>query len=295
MGEFDGIYPAIVTPFDDDENLDLDGFRAVAEHVYDQGVHGLYICGSTGEGIMMTVEERKRVAECAVEVSKGRGKVIAHVGCVAARDTCELARHAEKAGVDAISSVPPIYFPCTPAEVKAYYADISASCGLPLFVYYIPSLIKFELTPEFLAELLEIKTVKGMKFTSPDHYMLNRFAMMTEGRDFTIYNGADQQLISGLSLGARGGIGSTYNYQPKWILGIYNSFKEGNWEAARQFQYKANKQVEILQRFPTLPYTKAMLGLQGLPAGRCRRPLCKLDEAQLARARKMLDEVGWPE
>jgi len=292
MPQLAGVFPAVLTPFDEDEKLNLKAFKGLVDYLYRGGVDGLYVCGSTGEGVFMSAEERKRVAETAVECSEGRGRVYVHVGAMTTRESCELARHAEAAGADAISAVPPLYFRYSYPEVKAHYADIASVCSLPIIVYHIPVLINFTLTVDFMEELFEIETVKGLKFTDYNMFELNKLAVRFADRDFTIFAGSDQVLLGGLTMGAHGGIGGSYNVQPKTIVSVYKGFRQENMADAYKAQCKANAYIGLFHQFGGIAVGKAILKLKGIDAGRPRRPLRPLSEADVQKVREGTDRLG---
>lgn len=292
MPDFRGIYCAILTPFDADENLDLKALDRLNDFLFDAGVDGLYVNGSTGEGVFMTPEERMTVAERCVKCARGRGAVIVHVGAMTTRESCRLAAHAEKIGADAVSSVPPMYFRYGPAEVKAHYVDIAAACGLPLFAYHIPGLVPFAMSAEFMGELMKIPTMRGLKFTDMDLYAERKMIAANEAAGITVFHGMDEVFLAGLMMGAHAGIGGTYNMQPRSIVGIYKAFKRGDYAEATRLQYRVTAYIPPLQKFSTLPALRLVMKWKGVDVGRCRRPLRPLSDDEGKRLRKMLDDLG---
>src|SRR5439155_11274487 len=132
------ILPALVTPLIPSGELDVASAERLIDHLYRKGVGGLYITGSTGEGIYLGCEIRKRLAEVAVSLSKDRGNVIVHVGAIQAAMATELAEHAARIGADAISSIPPFAGGYSWAEVQNFYTHLARASKLPLIAYYIP-------------------------------------------------------------------------------------------------------------------------------------------------------------
>ncbi len=270
-----GILPALMTAFND-SGVDTAKVTALTKRLADAGVHGLYVGGSSGEMILMTQEERKTLLETVMESVGSRLTVIAHVGTTSTAATLELARHAEKAGAHALSSVTPLYYKYGFREVKHYYERLAAETSLPVIIYNIPVLTGSTLTTDQLAEILSIPNVGGMKFTSSDFFQLERIRSAFPDKVF--YNGSDEMLLSGLSAGADGGIGSTYNFQPKTILSIYNAYRNGDVKGALAFQAKANEAIAAVLRYGVLPSSKMLLKLNGLDYGECREPFMPLDE-----------------
>src|SRR4030081_1869954 len=166
-----GIIPAVVTPIDDQEGFAASPFEALLEKVYSAGVHGIYVCGQTGEGLLQTVEQRKSVAEASMRYSPKGKQVIVHVGAYRTADAVELARHAAGIGVTAVSALPP-FGSYSFEEIRAYYQEIAAASDLALLVYYFPEVCAAIKTEDQIMQLCAIPNVVGLKFTDFDLYRL---------------------------------------------------------------------------------------------------------------------------
>ena len=280
-----GIMPALMTAFDGDK-IDNARVGELVKKLRNDGVHGLYVGGSSGEMVLCSTEERKELLETVME-NKGDLTVIAHVGCLSTRDTVEISKHAKACGADAVSSVTPLYFKYSFAEVKNYYKRIAEASELPVIMYNIPGLTGTAYGYDQLCELLEIEGVKGMKFTSSDFFLLNRLVNTYPEKVF--YNGSDEMLLSGLSAGAQGGIGTTYNFMPDLMVKIYKLACEGKIEEAREVQSVANKAIAVVLRNSVIPSCKHLISLYGVPYGECREPFLPLDE----NAKNDLYENAW--
>lgn len=277
LSEITGVIPALVTPFDENENLDEARMRSIVEFLIGRGVHGLYVTGSTGEAFMMTLEERKRALEVVIEQVKGRIPVIAHVGAISTRLSIDLAKHAEKTGADALSSVPPFYWGFSQDQVVGYYTDITNATNLPMIAYNVPlaGLFGFDM----IKRLSEIKGVEGIKYTAPTHFEIMRIKAEI-GKDFVIYSGADEMAMSGLSFGADGIIGSFYNVIPETFIGIDAAIKAGDMARAKELQEVANAVIFFsLSRNPIAAIKRAM-AWQGADAGYCRKPFGNFYDAE---------------
>ena len=274
-----GILPALLTAFTD-SGVDTAKVAALSTRLADAGVHGLYVGGSSGEMILMTEDERKTLLETVMEAVGDRITVIAHVGTTSTAGSLALARHAEKAGAHAISSVTPLYYKYGFREVKHYYERLAAETSLPVIIYNIPALTGSTLSTAQLSEILSIPNVGGMKFTASDFFQLERIRAAFPDKVF--YNGSDEMLLSGLAAGADGGIGTTYNFQPKRILSIYNSYRNNDAQGALAYQAKANEVIAVLLRLGVIPASKMLLKLNGLDYGTCREPFLPLDDAAVA-------------
>ena len=278
-----GILPALMTAFKDDadRSLDCGKIKKHCANLADSGVNGLYVGGSSGEMVLMSVAERKALLEAVMEAVEGRNMtVIAHVGTMSTVDTLDLARHAESVGADALSSVTPLYYKYSVREVMYYYQRIAAETALPVIIYNIPALTGLTLNKDQLGELLSIPNVGGMKFTASDFFQLER--LRTDFPDKIFYNGSDEMLLSGLAAGADGGIGTTYNFMPEKIVRIYNEFKAGNFTEALKVQSEANRIIERILKHGVLPSSKYLMKLRGMEYGSCREPFMPLTAEAVA-------------
>lgn len=287
-----GIMPALMTGFTDDgSGIDTVRVRRLVCHLMKQGVHGLYVGGSSGEMLLCSVEERKQLLEAVLAETQKKITVIAHVGCAGMRDTLTLARHAEAAGANALSSVTPLYFAYSFAEVKYFYEALAAETTLPVIIYNIPARTGMTLNAAQLHELLSIPNIGGMKFTASDFFQLER--LRADHPDQIFYNGSDEMLLSGLAAGADGGIGTTYNFQADRMLAIYNLYHKGEMQKALALQSQANKIIEAALSMGVMPACKALLEIGGLPYGTCRPPFLPLTAAQYTELKKRaVDNLG---
>jgi N-acetylneuraminate lyase len=234
------ILPALVTPLTPEGRLDTASAERLIEHLYQRGVGGLYVTGSTGEGIYLDVALRKQLAELAVNLSRGRGTVIVHVGAIQGSAAFDLAEHAGRIGADAVSSIPPFAGGYSWDEVHAFYAELACRSPLPVVAYYIPGLTGQAHPITRLATLLELPNVAGFKFTDANLYTMQRLlARYRPGQ--VMYNGPDEMLALGLQMGAHGGIGTTYNFMPEPILAIYQHCQAGRYAQAVAEQRRVNE------------------------------------------------------
>lgn len=280
---FQGILPAVVTPFDDDENFAPAAFERLLDRLYASGIDGLYVNGQTGEGLLQPVEQRKRVAEVALRSTPKGKSVIVHVGAYRTADALELARHASKNGAHAVASLPPLG-PYSFAEVRAYYEALAAVSGLPVFVYYFPAICPAIQGAPQAMELLDIPNVIGLKFTDFDLYKLS----LLKKKGCIIFNGHDEVLIAGLLMGADGGIGSFYNLIPQLFVEAFGLVRRNRWDEARVVQARINEMVEIGLRFPLVPAIKTILRWQGLECGEALAPRRRMTDEENHRLRELL-------
>lgn len=271
-----GVIPAMVTPFGRDGALDETRLRAVARALVARGVDGLYLTGSTGEGFLMSPEERRQVVAAVTEEVAGKIPVIVHVGAISVYHSVALAQHAQSCGVDAISSVPPIYWPFSADRIFGYYRDITASTDLPMIAYNIS--LAGAMGFDLIQRLASIRGVRGVKYTAPTHFEIMR--MKAEiGQDFIVYSGADEMAMSGLAFGADGLIGSFYNIVPEIFQQITAAMQAGDVARATALQKRANALIFFTLRQYPMSAVKRIMAWQGADAGWCRAPFDNYDEA----------------
>jgi N-acetylneuraminate lyase len=282
---FQGVFPAIVTPFDANGEFAAETFERLLAHLYGTGVHGVYVCGQTGEGVLQPAGMRQQVAEAAVRCSPKDRTVILHVGATRLADAIELARHAERIGASAVSSLPPAgnY---SFSELKGYYKQLAQASSLPLLVYYYPEASRLTVTLDHLLELCEIPNVVGLKFTDFDLFKLHQISQSGK----VIFNGRDEVFAAGLLMGAGGGIGSFYNLVPELFLQIYESSISGKWDEARRAQDRVNELIRIVLQFPMLSAVKTLLKWQGFDCGRCLPPRENLTEDGEGQLRGLIEK-----
>ena len=276
---FSGILPALVTPLTERETINEDVARRLMRWHMDEGMDGFYICGATGEGPVVAPKERMRLAEIAREETRARDKkAIIHVGAIDLTTAKALARHAGEIGADAISSVPPFFFGYGEKEIAQYYTELAEAAGVPLIMYCSP-LSGVNITYDMVSRFLNIPHAIGVKWTSYDYYTMHRIKELRSG-DVNVLNGPDECLLCGLTMGADGGIGATYNVMPRMFRQIYDRFRAGDIEGARQAQYKANRLIEVIIRFGVQASLKEMLGMLGYDCGFCVYPQKRLSDEE---------------
>jgi len=286
---FKGIMPALVTPINDDGTLRKDVARKLVKWLMSQGISGLYICGSTGEGIVLRKETRMELLETVLDTVEGKIPVISHIGAINLDTTVELTRHASKVGAAGVSSIPPMYYPYTEDNIVDYYKTICDNSTVPMLMYGIANAgtkLSFTVVEKVMkASPLAI----GLKWTYPDYFTLGRIKDINNG-NINVINGPDEMLICGLAMGADAGIGTTYNIMPKLYVDLYNKFKEGKIEEARFIQHKVNVVTNVLLNHNCMPATKAILNYMGFEVGNCVRPLKVVDKEE---TEQMLKEMNY--
>jgi len=282
MKKYEGIIPAFYACYDANGAVDPAAVRELTRWFIDQGVQGLYVGGSSGECIYQSKEERKIVLENVMAEAKGKLTVIAHIACNNTADSCELAAHAESLGVDAIASIPPIYFKLPPYAIAKYWNDMSAAApNTDFIIYNIPQLAGVSLSIPLLKEMLKNPRVIGVKNSS----MPTQDIQMWKDEGAIVFNGPDEQLISGLVMGAIGGIGGTYGAMPQLYVKLYQCVKSGDLATALEIQNDCCRIIYKLCSGHGNMYgmIKEALRKMGCPdCGSVRAPLAELIESDYA-------------
>jgi N-acetylneuraminate lyase len=286
MKKVGGIIPALVTPFVTGGGVDLQAMSRLIGRLLDQGVGGFYLCGSTAECHLMSPEERKRVVEAAAKVVDGRVPLIIHVGTISTDIATDLARHAAASGADYVSAIPPFYYKFSLEEIKDYYRAIADAAGVPLFIYNFPALTGVAIGADNAADLLGDERVAGVKHTSQDLFQLQQ--MKSRFPQLILLNGFDEALLGGLSMGADGAIGSTYNFMAPRYIRLLAAFRAGDLPLASKLQAEANAIIKVLLDVGVYPGIKHILKRQGFDVGECRRPFRPLTADEKSR----LDEIS---
>ncbi len=290
---FQGVMPALVTPFTPERKLIPGAVRALMDFELSRGVRGFYINGSTGEGPVLSRSLRMAMTDAAVEAAAGRGVVIDHVGAPDFEDALALAENARNSGVDAVSSlVPNFYYANTEDEIVDYYKRIAAAAEKPLLVYATPMITGDVVA--LMSRLLQIDGVIGCKFTRYNYYEMSLVKMLDHG-NVNVINGPDEMLLAGLSMGADGGIGSTYNIMPERFAALYDAFRAGDLRKAREIQYGINRVIRVLIRHGkgnVVKTVKETLLLMGFDAGYAAAPAAPFDPARRDALKKDLIEAG---
>ena len=294
ISKYQGIFPAFYACYDKEGQVSPQAVRALAKYLLDKGVKGLYVGGSSGECIYQSVDERKITLENVMAEVGGKMTIIAHVACNNTADSCELAAHAESLGVDAIAAIPPIYFHLPPKAIAKYWNDISnAAPNTDFVIYNIPQLAGVALSVPLLQEMLKHPRVIGVKNSS----MPVQDIQMWKDEGAIVFNGPDEQLLSGLAAGAVGGIGGTYAAMPELYMEIARCFQAGEMEKGREVQNECCRIIYKMCSTQGNMYAtiKEIIRLQGGPdVGGVRAPLLNLaegDGAVTAQATQMIADA----
>jgi len=275
LEKYKGIIPAFYACYDDEGNISPERIERLSKHYLEIGVKGLYVGGSSGESIYQTLEERKLVLEYVMKAVGDKLTIIAHVAAPSTEASIELAKHADKLGVDALAAIPPLYYQLPEAAIEKYWTDIVKSTELDFFIYNIPATTGYALTPALFQKMLEHPQVIGVKNSSSpvqDVYLLRE----AQTKDTIIFYGVDEQYLAGRIMGADGGIGSTYGVLARIYLKLEEAFKDNNIELAQEIQTSINKIIfKIINCDGSLyDIMKKVLEIkEGVIAGPVREPL----------------------
>ena len=276
LEKYEGVIPAFYACYDEAGEVSPERVRALTQYFIDKGVKGVYVNGSSGECIYLSVADRKLILENVMEVAKGKLTVIAHVACNNTKDSVELAKHAESLGVDAIAAIPPIYFRLPDYSIAKYWNDMSAAAPNTDFVIYnIPQLSGTTLTPALYAEMRKNPRVIGVKNSSMPTQDIQIF-VAEGGEDHIVFNGPDEQFISGRVIGAKAGIGGTYAVMPDLFLKLNQLIIDKELDRAKELQHAINSVIYkmVSGRANLYAVMKEILRLnEDLDIGSVRAPL----------------------
>ncbi len=286
-----GVMSAFLTPFNEDGSVKESAIREEVDFQLARGLDGLYVCGSTGEGMLMNAEERMQVAESAVQAAAGRSQVVVHVGVPDEGTAIALAKHAEQIGAQGLSAVPPYYYKHHKEYVISYYRNIAASTELPFLIYFIPSLV-VGLDFSMLHELMKEPHIVGMKWTEDNLEPLYNFK--EKHPDKLAFMGHDAMMLCALLLGANGGIGAFYNVMPAGFSRVYHSFMQGDLQAALEEQRQIDHFIAVIKKYMLsanqVPL-KAVMKALGVDVGVPRRPIPPIArEAEEAMIRELRND-----
>jgi N-acetylneuraminate lyase len=296
MNHFKGLMAAPFTPFDEKGQLRLDVIPAYVNKMIADGLSGIFVCGSNGEGPNMTTEERMEVATAFKKAVGSRIKVYVHVGHSSISESRRLAEHAAKIGADAISSVAAFYF--KPGSVNTLVDSLaeiaSAAPGLPFYYYHIPHLtgVNMDMIELLKSSEEKIPNLKGIKYTATTLWEYQSCLNYAQGR-FDLLYGLDEMLLPALAVGAQGAIGSTYTFAAPLYLDVWRTFEKGDLKEARRKMLYLVEMVKILLKFPPIPAQKAIVKRTGIDLGPCRLPLTTLSHDEASALYEQLDGIGF--
>ena len=289
MKRLKGVIVPVTTPFDEKDRVDTEALKRQITFLADKGVDAVYPCGTTGEMLLMSVEERKAVAQAAVEAAAGRVDVFIHTGAMTLQDTLELTKHAHEIGADGVGIVTPSYFKVSRQELIQWYAAAARSvpADFPIYLYAIPQLAGNDIAPDVADELARTyPNIVGIKYSYSDTSRIQELLDVNDGK-FGVVVGNDKLFLPGLLMGCVGTVSGCAGPMPEYFVGIYQAYLKGDIKLAAQLQREAVNVVNRLYSGGRIEVFKAVLELRGIPGGHMRAPLADCGEEELAQLRQI--------
>ncbi len=285
-----GVFPAIITPFNEDLSLDEEGLKRNVEYLNKTGIAGIVPCGTTGESATLTMAEHKRVVEIVVENS--RVPVIAGTGSNNTREAVELTCHAAEAGADAALLITPYYNKPNDRGMFEHFKAVAEKCDIPIVLYNVPKRTGIDLKPELVAKLSRIKNIVAIKEASGSLPQLSQIIEQTRGSDFSVLCGDDDLTLPAMALGAQGVISVVANVAPKKTVAMVDAIFKGDLDRARSLHYELAPLVRamFLETNP-IPVKSAQKYL-GLAGGPLRLPLAEMAPDKEKILKEILESLG---
>ena len=295
QGRLNGILVAMITPFDEDGHVEFEYLAGVVRFLLEKGVHGFFTCGTSGEGALMSIEQRKAVSKAIVDEVASRVPVVVHAGAITTDETVALAKHADDIGAQAVGVVSPYYFHPDPDGLVEHYRTVAEAVSIPVFVYNIPGCTGFNITPDIMRRLLEIGNVMGFKDSSGRLDQIQEI-MRTAPKPIIAINGSDGLLFSSLMIGTDAQISGSANVVPELMVGIYEHCRKGEYKKALSLQntWREVMRVVFSVRLPSANL-KTALELRGVKAGIPKRPLrpMKAEEVSIFKEKLKALNLYW--
>lgn len=289
---FEGIFPAILTPFDGQGRFAASAYEQFIAHLYAQGVSGVFACGVVGEGLLLSTEEREAVAETAVRASRGKGKVLVHVGSATTAESIRLARHAVRVGADGVSCLAPHSGGYGAEPLLEHFGAVAAAAApLPFLIYYNPGIAPCLSDYPLLERLLDLPGVTGVKFSGLNAEDLSYCVTERCGRQ-NVLTGVDEMLLATQMLGAHGAIAALANLLPADFAAIRRAVTTGRSSDGIPHQLRLIRAARILRHYPFLSALKAVAGRCGIDLGSARAPHLPLTGGQRADLLARFAEAG---
>lgn len=290
MTKIEGIICPILTPMNEDESINLAELRNQAERVITHGCHGIFVCGTNGEGYILNKEEKQKILETVIEQTNGRIPVYAGTGCTATKDTIEMSIAAQMAGADVLSIITPGFARASQEELYLHYKEIAQKVDLPIILYNMPARTGNSLEPETVALLAQIDNIVGIKDSSGNFTNILNYIAAVHNENFHILSGNDQLIIWTLLAGGTGGIAGCANVYPKTMASIYCLFKDGRIEEAKKVNESIQSFRDCFRYGNPNTVVKTAVQLLGYNVGKCRAPFQRISDEGLDKLKRILME-----
>lgn len=290
MTEIKGIIPPILTPMDEEENVNEKELRNQVNRLIGAGVHGIFAFGTNGEGYALSESEKESILEVVIEETAGRVPVYAGSGCITTKDTIRMSQKAKSLGADVLSVITPWFAAASQNDLLEHYKEVAKAVDIPIVLYNIPARCGNALLPATVAKLAEIDNIVGAKDSSGSFDNMLQYIELTREKDFAILSGNDSLIYWNLLAGGAGGIAGCANVFPKNMAGIYDAFISGDLKQAKTLQDNIRPFRNCFRFGNPNTIVKATVALLGYPVGRCRRPFDQISQEGQAALSQVLEE-----
>lgn len=285
-----GIIAAMVTPMDDNGNVNYDELRNQVDRQISAGISGIFTLGTNGEGYILQHDEKLKVIKAVIEEANHRVPVYVGTGCVSTAETIQLSQEAEKLGADALSVITPWFAKASQEDLYNHYKALNDSVHIPILLYNIPARTGNALAPKTVARLADLKNVKGVKDSSGNFDNILQYIELTRGKDFNVISGNDSLILWTLRAGGTGGIAACANVLPDIMVSIYKYYEDGDWDAARKAQDSIRPFRNCFKLGNPNTIVKKATNLMGYPVGMPRAPFNGLTDEAVSTIKKTLDK-----
>ncbi len=289
--KFSGIVPPVITVFDSEGEIAEENTKKFVQHLIDEGVHGIFVAGSTGESALMTMKQRKKIIDIGVESARGKVPLFAGTGHNSTRITVELSKYAQEAGADGILVSLPHYPKPTQEALYHHYQTVAEEVNIPLFVYNWPGQYGVDIEPETVARLAKDGYIQGIKDSHIDIDHTAEIIRLTEGK-ITIWTGFETKILPALSLGADGSVCTIGNIIPREVVEIYNLFQEGKIKEAGEKQLSIFGLVNALSSRHDMQPLKEGIKMLGYDVGDALMPTTEVSPEIKGKIREELRKLG---
>jgi len=290
--KIEGIIPPLTTPFTQNGQVYEEGLRKLLDFQIKKGSKGVFLCGTYGSGPLMTVEQRKKVLEIAMDQIEGQIAVIAHVGTASTSEAVELVKHAEKNNADAAAAVPPYYYTHDDKTVIEHFKQLVNAVSMPVYVYNNPKTSGYTITPSTLIKLADVG-IKGLKDSGFSLVEFSHFILEMGIRDFNFIIGTEALLLPAVMLGAKGSVSGLANAFPEIVVDLYNAAINKNYDEAVKLQLKVNEARRLLHiAKSTNAACYAMLHERGIDVGVPKHPVLPATEEEVSKMRNAFKKIG---
>lgn len=284
-----GIIAAMVTPMDEDGNINFDELRNQVDRQINAGISGVFTLGTNGEGYILNHDEKLKVMKAVIEEADHRVPVYVGTGCVSTEETIELSMQAEDLGADALSVITPWFAKASQEDLYEHYKKLNDHVHIPILLYNIPARTGNALAPQTVARLADLLNIKGVKDSSGNFDNILQYIELTRGKDFNVISGNDSLILWTLKAGGTGGIAACANVLPDIMVSIYKYYEDGDWDAARKAQDSIRPFRNCFKLGNPNTIVKKATNLMGYPVGMPRAPFNGLTKEAVETIQKTLD------